>query len=128
MEADTVTVVYHYEDGLWWAESPDVPEFSGGGNTFQEARERAREGLAFALNRRIVSLDERLDDAARAARQRAISVQVYGMNIYASPTTFASVGSEPARTAVAASAQPLKQGVATSAAWKFTSSSPTLLR
>jgi predicted RNA binding protein YcfA (HicA-like mRNA interferase family) len=32
----TVTVVYHFEDGLWWAESPDVPEFSGGGDTFNE--------------------------------------------------------------------------------------------
>ena len=38
MEADVVTVVYHYEDGLWWFESPDVPELSGGGNTGQRGR------------------------------------------------------------------------------------------
>ena len=43
MEADVVTVVYHYEDGLWWFEFPDVPELSGGGNTFKEAQARANE-------------------------------------------------------------------------------------
>lgn len=33
----TVTVLYHFDDGLWWAESPEVPEFSGGGDTLAEA-------------------------------------------------------------------------------------------
>ena len=115
MEAEDVTVVYHYEDGLWWVESPDVPEYSGGGNTFVEVRARAREGLAFVLERP-VTLDERFDEAARAARRRAINVQTHGINIYAAPATFASAMAPPAKTAVAASSQALRQGVATSAA------------
>jgi predicted RNase H-like HicB family nuclease len=115
MEADVVTVVYHYEDGLWWFESPDVPELSGGGNTFTVARARAVEGVAFVLERS-VQMDERLDDSARAARQRTISVQTYGVNVYAAPVTFAAVGRERDGTAVAASTQVVRQGVATSAA------------
>jgi predicted RNase H-like HicB family nuclease len=115
MEANAVTVVYHYEDGLWWFESPDVPELSGGGNTFREAQARATEGLTFVLDRP-VKLDERLDDTARAARQRAVSVQTYGVNIYAAPATFAAANAEPTGTAVSASSRAVRQGVATSAA------------
>ena len=115
MEANAVTVVYHYEDGLWWFESPEVPELSGGGNTFKEAQARADEGLAFVLDRP-VKLDERFDDAARAARQRVLSVQTYGVDIYAAPATFAAASAEPASTAVDASSRAVRQGVATSAA------------
>jgi predicted RNase H-like HicB family nuclease len=115
MEANVVTVVYHYEDGLWWFESPDVPELSGGGNTFKEARARANEGVTFVLQRP-VELDERLDDAARAARQRAVSVQTYGANIYAAPATFAAANAAAVSTALSASTRAVPQGVATSAA------------
>ena len=115
MEADVVTVVYHYEDGLWWFESPDVPELSGGGNTFKEAQARANEGVVFVLERP-VKLEERLDDAARAARQRAVSVQTYGVNIYAAPATFTAASATAASTAVSASTRAVRQGVATSAA------------
>jgi predicted RNase H-like HicB family nuclease len=115
MEANAVTVVYHYEDGLWWFESPDVPELSGGGNTLREAQGRATEGLAFVLERS-VKVDERFDDAARAARRRAIPVQTYGVDIYSATATFAAASSESVSTAVCASSRAVRQGVATSAA------------
>lgn len=110
----TVTVTYHYEDGLWWADSPDVPEFSGGGGTFVEAQAMAREGLAFALDGP-VDLDERFDEAARAARQRIASVQAYGVDVYAEAKSFTPAATRLARVAVAASVQHVGRAVATSA-------------
>lgn len=71
---ETVTVVYHLEDGAWWVEAPSVPEFVGGGDTFEEARTQAQEGLAFTLERE-VELDERFDDPAMQVR-RATSFHI----------------------------------------------------
>lgn len=42
-------VTYHYEDGLWWADSEDAPGYYAGADTFAELRERAAEGIAFHL-------------------------------------------------------------------------------
>jgi predicted RNase H-like HicB family nuclease len=44
----TARVIYHYEDGSWWAESPDVPRWSAAGETFNEVRKLAEEGIPFA--------------------------------------------------------------------------------
>ena len=74
---ETVTAVYHFEDGSWWVEAPAVPEFVGGADTFDEARVRAREGLEFVLECE-VDLDERFDDAAMAARRNSTSLHVSG--------------------------------------------------
>ena len=76
-EALTITVVYHYEEGLWWSEAPEVPEFTGGGEAFEQARELTREGLALAL-KRPVALDERFDEAAITARRNSIQVRATG--------------------------------------------------
>ncbi len=65
----TVTVVYHFEDGSWWAESDEVPGFVAGADTFEEARARVREGLEFDLGEP-VGVDERFDDEAAVARRR----------------------------------------------------------
>ena len=111
---DAVTVVYHYEDGLWWAESPEVPEFSGGGNTYVEAQAAARDGLAFALEHPVV-LDERLDEAARAARERVTSVRAYGVDVHTATGTCAADARPSQRAYVAASVQHVRRGVATSA-------------
>lgn len=48
---DSVRVIYHHEDGAWWAESPDVEGWSAAGNTFAEVRALASEGIPFALDR-----------------------------------------------------------------------------
>jgi len=36
---------WHYEDGTWWAESPESPEWSGGADSLDEARLLAHSGL-----------------------------------------------------------------------------------
>ncbi|MFI6506039.1 type II toxin-antitoxin system HicB family antitoxin [Streptosporangium sp. NPDC050855] len=59
-----VTVVYHHEDDVWWAEStePDLQTFAAVGDTLDEVRELTREGVAFYLDEAI-DLDERYDQA-----------------------------------------------------------------
>ncbi|NTW41770.1 MAG: type II toxin-antitoxin system HicB family antitoxin [Cellulomonadaceae bacterium] len=47
--ADT-TVIYHHEQGSWWAESPDVDGFTAVAGTFGELRALVREGLEFYLD------------------------------------------------------------------------------
>jgi predicted RNase H-like HicB family nuclease len=65
----TVTVIYHFEDGAWWAESTELPGFVAGAETFDETRNRVREGLEFDLGEP-VEVDERFDnDALRERRQ-----------------------------------------------------------
>jgi hypothetical protein len=40
-----VTVVYHHEQGDWWAGSEDLPGFSAAGSTFAEVAELVREAV-----------------------------------------------------------------------------------
>lgn len=42
-----VTVVYHFEDGSWWADSDDAPGYYAGADTLEQLRQRVREGLEF---------------------------------------------------------------------------------
>lgn len=46
-ELSAATLRWHYEDGTWWAESPEFPEWSGGASSLDEARLLAHEGLRF---------------------------------------------------------------------------------
>ncbi|MBX6391227.1 MAG: DUF1902 domain-containing protein [Frankia sp.] len=57
---DEIAVVYHEEDGLWWAESGDVPGWAAGGDSLTQVRERVRDGLRFFLGRDDIAIDERL--------------------------------------------------------------------
>jgi predicted RNase H-like HicB family nuclease len=54
---DVIRVIYHYEDGGWWAESPDVERWSAGAETFDEVRRLAEEGVRFTLDRDDVRLE-----------------------------------------------------------------------
>ena len=47
---ETIRVMYHHEDGGWWAESPDVERWYGAGNTYAEVVKLAEEGIPFALD------------------------------------------------------------------------------
>ena len=38
---------WHYEDGAWWAESPEFPEWIAGASSLDEARILAHDGLYF---------------------------------------------------------------------------------
>lgn len=40
-----VRVLYHREDGVWWAESPDVPGFSAAADSLPDVRHYVREAL-----------------------------------------------------------------------------------
>jgi predicted RNase H-like HicB family nuclease len=50
-----VTVVYHCEDGVWWADSPTpgLETFVAGGGSLDETRRLAREGAAFHLGDKV---------------------------------------------------------------------------
>ncbi|MCK9929413.1 hypothetical protein MXD62_19890 [Frankia sp. Mgl5] len=56
-----ITVEYHEEDGLWWAESEQVSGWAAGGDTREQARERVREGLHFIYGEDVI-VDERFPD------------------------------------------------------------------
>jgi len=46
---ETIRVIYHHEDGAWWAESPDVERWYAAGDTYAEVAGFAAEGIPFAL-------------------------------------------------------------------------------
>jgi predicted RNase H-like HicB family nuclease len=45
----TVRVLYHQEPQGWWAESPDLDGWSVAGETYDEVRRLAGDGIRFAL-------------------------------------------------------------------------------
>lgn len=47
MDTRQVNITYHRKDGVWWAESDDMPGFSAAGDTFAETRKLAREDIPF---------------------------------------------------------------------------------
>lgn len=54
---ETIRVIYHEEHGRWWAESPDVPRWTVGADSFEETRRLAEEGVRFALEREDVEVE-----------------------------------------------------------------------
>ncbi|MEX1009159.1 MAG: hypothetical protein WD271_15145 [Acidimicrobiia bacterium] len=54
----TVHVDYHEEDGLWWADSPDVPGFSATAEELRELRQLAREGIYHFLDEVVLVSDD----------------------------------------------------------------------
>lgn len=45
-----VRIRYHHEPEGWWADSPDLPGFSAAGETFDEVRAMALEGVSLATD------------------------------------------------------------------------------
>jgi predicted RNase H-like HicB family nuclease len=54
---ETIRVIYHHEDGGWWAESPDVDRWYAAGDTYAEVAGLAEEGIPFALEREDLELE-----------------------------------------------------------------------
>lgn len=54
-----VEVIYHHEDGTWWAESPTLPGWSAAAPTFEDLRPLTREGVALAAEVDDTQLDLR---------------------------------------------------------------------
>lgn len=44
-------VIYHREEGGWWAESPDVEGWTAVADTYEEIVKLVEEGIPFALER-----------------------------------------------------------------------------
>jgi hypothetical protein len=44
--ADRVRIIYHHENGSWWAISPDVTDVIAVGDTREEVRQLVEEGFA----------------------------------------------------------------------------------
>ena len=54
---ETIRVIHHHEDGKWWSESPDVDGWYAAGDTLDEVRDLAEEGIPWALERDDVRLE-----------------------------------------------------------------------
>lgn len=48
---DVVHIVYHYEDGTWWAESVDLPGWTAVASTADDIRNQVREAIDFFIDR-----------------------------------------------------------------------------
>jgi predicted RNase H-like HicB family nuclease len=46
---EPVRVIYHYEEGSWWAESPDLKGWTAIAETYEEIVKLVEEGIPFAL-------------------------------------------------------------------------------
>jgi predicted RNase H-like HicB family nuclease len=44
-----VRVIYHHEEGGWWAESPDLKGWTAVADTWEELVKLVEEGISFAL-------------------------------------------------------------------------------
>jgi len=54
---EPIRVIHHSEGNLWWSESPDVPGWSAAGDSLEEVRKLAEEGIRFALERDDVAVE-----------------------------------------------------------------------
>jgi predicted RNase H-like HicB family nuclease len=65
-----IRVIHHQEPQGWWAESPDIPEWSAAGESFVEVRRLAEEGVRFALGDRDLFVEHFVPEtpAPQAAR------------------------------------------------------------
>ena len=59
-----VKIIYHREDGIWWAESDDVPDFSAAADTFHDIRKLALDGIDFTLDGAPTSITEQMEDGS----------------------------------------------------------------
>ena len=45
----TIRILYHQEPQGWWAESPDIEGWTVAGESYEEVRRLAEDGIPFAL-------------------------------------------------------------------------------
>jgi predicted RNase H-like HicB family nuclease len=50
---ETIRIIYHQDEGGWWAESPDLERWSAAGETYTEVVKLAEEGVVFVLGREV---------------------------------------------------------------------------
>lgn len=60
-----VTIVYHRDEGIWWADSPDMPGFSAVGDDFATTRNLAREDVPFFFDDSVpTDISEKMENGA----------------------------------------------------------------
>lgn len=63
---DPVRIIYHHEPEGWWAESPDIDGWSAAGDSYEETRRLAEDGVRFVLERGDVTVEHYVPAAASA--------------------------------------------------------------
>jgi predicted RNase H-like HicB family nuclease len=71
--AVTVRVLYHQEPEGWWAESPDIDGWSVAGETYEDVRQLAEDGVSFALASAAEDRGESFDEGQFAS----VSIEHY---------------------------------------------------
>ena len=51
-----IRVIYEQDDGTWVATSPEIPDWTAVGASYEEAQQLAEEGVRFALDREDVEV------------------------------------------------------------------------
>jgi predicted RNase H-like HicB family nuclease len=60
-----IRVIYHDETPHgWWAESPDLEGWSAAGDSYEEVRRLAEEGVRFMLERDDIAIEHRVPTSA----------------------------------------------------------------
>ena len=68
---DPIRIIHHHEQGRWWSESPDLPEWFAAADTYAEAHRLAEEGVRFTLDRQDVTLEHFVPAPADPVAQAA---------------------------------------------------------
>ena len=66
-----IELTYHQEDGVWWVDSDDLPGFYAAADTLEDAKEQAKDGLAFALETEDFSTTESFEDPVQLIGARS---------------------------------------------------------
>ena len=72
-ETVTIRILYHQEPQGWWAESPDVEGWSVTGQSYEEVRRLAEDGVSFALASAAEDRGEEFDEN----RFASVSIEHY---------------------------------------------------
>jgi predicted RNase H-like HicB family nuclease len=70
-----VRVVYHFEDGSWWADSEDAPGYYAGAERLEELRKLVREGLEFHFDDSVDVSDEVFEVVTRTRPRDDVEVK-----------------------------------------------------
>lgn len=76
-QVKSVKIVYHRDEGAWWADSPDMPGFSAVGDTFDDTRKLALENIPFYFDgNRPDIVDERMENGASLMPGNVMFLQI----------------------------------------------------
>lgn len=92
-----VRMVYHFEDGSWWADSDDAPGYYAGAETLEQLRKSVREGLEFHLEDSVDGLEEVVEIVSTTHPRDDIEIE---QRVYYPAADVLSLGSTQLTTTV----------------------------